>query len=201
MSKNLVIVESPAKSKTIEKYLGSDYKVLSSKGHIRDLATSGKYGFGVDIEDGFKPNYEPIKGKKKDIAELKKEVKNAEKVYLATDPDREGEAISWHLKDALGIDDKDYERIVFNEITKNAVVNSFKNARKICEVVEGIPLERLLVETDCPYMAPAPNRGKRNKSDYIRYIIEKIAEIKGISSKEVNLAVNDNFYNLIHNKK
>ena len=77
MSKNLVIVESPAKSKTIEKYLGSDYKVLSSKGHIRDLATSGKYGFGVDIEDGFKPNYEPIKGKKKDIAELKKEVKNA----------------------------------------------------------------------------------------------------------------------------
>ena len=80
-------------------------------------------------------------------------------------------------------------------------VVTFKNARKICEVVEGIPLERLLVETDCPYMAPAPNRGKRNKSDYIRYIIEKIAEIKGISSKEVNLAVNDNFYNLIHNKK
>ena len=135
MSKNLVIVESPAKSKTIEKYLGSDYKVLSSKGHIRDLATSGKYGFGVDIEDGFKPNYEPIKGKKKDIAELKKEVKNAEKVYLATDPDREGEAISWHLKDALGIDDKDYERIVFNEITKNAVVNSFKNARKIDDLM------------------------------------------------------------------
>ena len=135
MSKNLVIVESPAKSKTIEKYLGSDYKVLSSKGHIRDLATSGKYGFGVDIEDDFKPNYEPIKGKKKDIAELKKEVKNAEKVYLATDPDREGEAISWHLKDALGIDDKDYERIVFNEITKNAVVNSFKNARKIDDLM------------------------------------------------------------------
>ena len=80
-------------------------------------------------------------------------------------------------------------------------VVTFKNARKICEVVEGIPLERLLVETDCPYMAPAPITGKRNKSDYIRYIIEKIAEIKGISSKEVNLAVNDNFYNLIHNKK
>ena len=80
-------------------------------------------------------------------------------------------------------------------------VVTFKNARKICEVVEGIPLDRLLVETDCPYMAPVPNRGKRNKSDYIRYIIEKIAEIKEISSKEVNLAVNDNFYRLIHNKK
>ena len=135
MSKNLVIVESPAKSKTIEKYLGKDYKVLSSKGHIRDLATSGKYGFGVDIDNGFKPNYEPIKGKKKDISELKKEVKNSDKVYLATDPDREGEAISWHLKDALDIDDKDYERIVFNEITKDAVINSFKKARKIDDLM------------------------------------------------------------------
>ena len=135
MSKNLVIVESPAKSKTIEKYLGKDYKVLSSKGHIRDLATSGKYGFGVDIDNGFTPNYEPIKGKKKDIAALKKEVKNSDKVYLATDPDREGEAISWHLKDALDIDDKDYERIVFNEITKDAVINSFKKARKIDDLM------------------------------------------------------------------
>lgn len=80
-------------------------------------------------------------------------------------------------------------------------VVTFKNARKICEVVEGIPLNRLLVETDCPYMSPVPNRGKRNKSDYIRYIIEKIAEIKGISSKEVNMAVNDNFQSLIQNKK
>ena len=105
MAKHLVIVESPSKSKTIEKYLGEDYKVLSSKGHIRDLATSGKYGFGVDIENGFTPNYEPIKGKKKDITALKKEVKNADRVYLATDPDREGEAISWHLKDALDIDE------------------------------------------------------------------------------------------------
>ncbi len=135
MAKNLVIVESPAKSKTIEKYLGDGYKVLSSKGHIRDLATTGKFGFGVDIENGFTPNYEPIKGKKKDITALKKEVKSADKVYLATDPDREGEAISWHLKDALEIDDNDYERIVFNEITKDAVVNSFKNARKIDDLM------------------------------------------------------------------
>ena len=132
---NLVIVESPAKSKTIEKYLGSDYKVLSSKGHIRDLATSGKFGLGVDIEDGFKPSYITIKGKQKDINALKKEAKNADKVYLATDPDREGEAISWHLKDALELEDSDYDRIVFNEITKGAVTESFNHARKIDDLI------------------------------------------------------------------
>ena len=103
MPKNLVIVESPSKSKTIEKYLGKDYKVVSSKGHIRDLATSGKYGLGVDIEDGFKPSYVPIKGKGSVIKELKKDVKDSDMVYLASDPDREGEAIAWHLKDALGL--------------------------------------------------------------------------------------------------
>ena len=135
MSKNLVIVESPAKSKTIEKYLGSDYKVLSSKGHIRDLATSGKFGLGVDIEDGFKPSYITIKGKQRDINALKKEAKNADKVYLATDPDREGEAISWHLKDALELEDSDYDRIVFNEITKGAVTESFNHARKIDDLM------------------------------------------------------------------
>ena len=102
MSKNLVIVESPSKSKTIEKYLGKDYKVVSSLGHIRYLTTSGKFGFGVDLEDNFKPNYEIIKGKKKLVTELKKDVKSSDFVYLATDPDREGEAISWHLYDALG---------------------------------------------------------------------------------------------------
>lgn len=135
MSKNLVIVESPAKSKTIEKYLGSDFKVLSSKGHIRDLATSGKFGLGVDIENGFKPNYTTIKGKKKDIDALLKEAKKADKVYLATDPDREGEAISWHLKDALNLSDNDYDRIVFNEITKSAVTDSFNYARKIDDLM------------------------------------------------------------------
>ena len=135
MSKNLVIVESPAKSKTIEKYLGSDFKVLSSKGHIRDLATTGKFGLGVDIENGFTPNYVAIKGKSKDISALKKEAKAADKVYLATDPDREGEAISWHLKDELGLKDKDYDRIVFNEITKGAVTDSFNHARKIDDLM------------------------------------------------------------------
>ncbi len=131
MSKNLVIVESPTKTKAIEKYLGSDYKVVSSKGHIRDLATSGKFGFGVDIENHFEPNYIAIKGKKKDITALKKDAKAAKKVYLATDPDREGEAISWHLKDALELTDDDYERVVFNEITKNVVTDAFNHARKI----------------------------------------------------------------------
>ena len=131
--KDLVIVESPSKSKTIEKYLGENYKVVSSKGHIRDLATKGKYGLGVNIEDNFAPTYEIIKGKKKMVTDLKKEIKTSNKVYLATDPDREGEAISWHLKDELNIKDSEYERIVFNEITKDAVINSFKNARKIDE--------------------------------------------------------------------
>ena len=135
MSKNLVIVESPAKSKTIEKYLGSDYKVLSSKGHIRDLATTGKFGLGVDIDNDFKPNYIAIKGKKKEIELLKKEAKKADKVFLATDPDREGEAISWHLKDALDLKDDEYDRIVFNEITKGAVTSSFDHARKIDDLM------------------------------------------------------------------
>lgn len=131
MGKKLVIVESPHKATTIKAYLGDDYQVVSSKGHVRDLSTKGKYGFGVDIEDHFKPDYVPIKGKKKLIDELKKDVKDSDFVYLASDPDREGEAIAWHLYDALGLDPKKYDRIVFNEITKNAVLESFKNARKI----------------------------------------------------------------------
>lgn len=131
MPKNLVIVESPSKTKPIEKYLGSDYKVLSSKGHVRDLSTSGKFGFGVDIDNDFKPNYIMMKGKKSVVDELKKIAKNSSHVYLATDPDREGEAISWHLYDVLGLKDKDYDRVVFNEITKNAVIEAFKHTRKI----------------------------------------------------------------------
>ena len=131
MSQNLVIVESPSKSKTIEKYLGSDYKVVSSKGHIRDLSTKGKYGLGIDVENDFKPDYVTIKGKKSVITELKKDVKDSKFVYLATDPDREGEAISWHLYDCLGLNDNNYKRVVFNEITKNAIIEAFKHSRKI----------------------------------------------------------------------
>ena len=131
MAKNLVIVESPSKSKTIEKYLGNDYKVVASQGHIRDLATTGKLGLGVDIENGFTPNYVPLTGKKKIITALKKDVKDSDHVILATDPDREGEAISWHLKEALGIDDKDYDRVLFHEITKDKVLDAIKHPTKI----------------------------------------------------------------------
>ncbi len=132
MAKNLVIVESPSKSKTIEKYLGKDYKVVSSLGHIRDLSTTGKYGLGVDVENHFKPDYKIIKGKSKLVKELKKDVKESDFVYLATDPDREGEAISWHLYDTLNLKDH-YKRIVFNEITKDVILKSFNSARMIDE--------------------------------------------------------------------
>ena len=143
--KNLVIVESPHKSSTIGAYLGKDYKVVASVGHIRDLATSGKFGLGVDVENNFTPNYIPIKGKKKLITALIKDVKNSDKIYLATDPDREGEAISWHLKEALEIADKDYERIVFNEITKNVILESFNNSRKIdMDLVKSQETRRIL---------------------------------------------------------
>lgn len=131
MKKYLVIVESPAKSKTIEKYLGPDYIVTSSKGHIRDLSTRGVGGFGVDIENNFKPEYKIMKDKRETVKELIKETKKASKVFLATDPDREGEAISWHLYDTLGLEEKDYERIVFHEITKPAVLKALENGRQI----------------------------------------------------------------------
>lgn len=131
MPKYLVIVESPAKSKTIENYLGEDYVVTSSKGHIRDLTTRGLGGYGVDVENHFKPQYKIMKDKHEVVRELKALVKKADKVYLATDPDREGEAISWHLYETLGLEKKDYERIVFHEITKSAVTHAMKNGRDI----------------------------------------------------------------------
>ena len=121
---NLVIVESPAKAKTIEKYLGKKYKVVASVGHVRDLPKSE---FGVDVENNFAPKYISIRGKSQVINALKKEVKKADNVYLATDPDREGEAISWHLCTLLGLDPADKKRITFNEITKNAVNAAIKN--------------------------------------------------------------------------
>lgn len=129
--KKLVIVESPSKSHTIGKYLGDEYKVVSSKGHIRDLATTGKYGLGVDVSNGFTPKYVPIKGKSNVIKELKKDVKNSSIVYLASDPDREGEAIAWHLKDALGIKEDNYLRVKFNEITHDKVLEAINNPGKI----------------------------------------------------------------------
>lgn len=128
MSANLVIVESPAKAKTIQKFLGKSYKVVASNGHVRDLPKST---MGIDIENDFEPKYITIRGKGDILAQLRKEVKKADKVYLATDPDREGEAISWHLYHALKLENKKCSRITFNEITKDAVKKSIKNSRDI----------------------------------------------------------------------
>ncbi|HIW16338.1 MAG TPA: type I DNA topoisomerase [Firmicutes bacterium] len=125
---DLVIVESPAKARTIEKYLGKDYKVVASMGHLRDLPKSK---MGVDIEHGFEPDYIPVKGREEIIADLKKRAKSAGMVYLATDPDREGEAISWHLKELLQLPDEKARRVTFNEITKNVVRESMQHPRDI----------------------------------------------------------------------
>ena len=128
MAKYLVIVESPAKVKTIKKFLGKNYEVAASNGHVRDLPKSQ---LGVDVEHDFEPKYITIRGKGDILAKLRKEVKKADKVYLATDPDREGEAISWHLSQALKLEGKDVNRISFNEITQSAVKASLKQPRDI----------------------------------------------------------------------
>lgn len=142
LSKNLVIVESPAKAKTIGKFLGKKYKVLASVGHIRDLPKSR---LGIDLENKYEPGYITIRGKGPVVKELKAEAKKVDKVYLATDPDREGEAISWHLAHILGIDDKDKVRVEFNEITKEAVTNAIKKPRIIdIDLVDAQQARRIL---------------------------------------------------------
>ncbi|MGL4492570.1 MAG: type IA DNA topoisomerase, partial [Tannerellaceae bacterium] len=128
MHKNLVIVESPAKAKTIEKFLGQDFKVMSSYGHIRDLK---KKGLGIDLEHNFKPEYIISEDKEKLVKELKSESKKADMVWLASDEDREGEAISWHLSEVLGLKKENTKRIVFHEITKNAILHAIENPRDI----------------------------------------------------------------------
>src|SRR5690554_777299 len=128
MAKNLLIVESPAKAKTIEKFLGKDFKVASSNGHIRDLI---KGNGAIDIENNFEPKYQVSPEKEKIVAELKKLAKSAEEVWLATDEDREGEAISWHLCEELKLDPATTKRIVFHEITKPAIQNAVANPRLI----------------------------------------------------------------------
>ena len=128
MAKNLVVVESPAKAKTIEKFLGKkNYTVKASVGHIRDLPKSK---LGIDVENDFEPQYITIRGKGDIVSELKKEAKKADKIFLATDPDREGEAISWHLANLLKIEEDKAYRIEFNEITKEAVTKAIKSPRK-----------------------------------------------------------------------
>lgn len=142
MAKYLVIVESPAKVKTIKKFLGSNYEVTASQGHLRDLPKST---LGIDVDNDYEPKYITIRGKGDILAGLKKLVKKADKVYLATDPDREGEAISWHLAKALKLEDKDINRITFNEITKNAVKESIKNPRKLdMDLVDAQQSRRIL---------------------------------------------------------
>ena len=142
MAKYLVIVESPTKVKTIKKFLGPNYQVAATNGHVRDLPKSS---LGIDIEHNYEPKYITIRGKGDVLANLRREVKKAEKIYLATDPDREGEAISWHLLYALKLEDKRVYRITFNEITKNAVKESLKNAREInMNLVDAQQARRLL---------------------------------------------------------
>ena len=183
--KNLVIVESPSKSKTIEKYLGKDFKVTSSKGHICDLATKGKEGLGVDVENEFAPTYEISKDKKEVVKELKKLVEGADFVYLATDPDREGEAISWHLARELGLDLDEKNRIVFNEITKNAVLRALddprtidmslvrsQETRRILDRIIGFKLSKLLKRKI------GSKSAGRVQSIALRMICDKEAEIK-----------------------
>ena len=189
--KNLVIVESPSKSKTIEKYLGSDFKVTSSKGHICDLATSGKEGLGVDVENDFKPNYKVSSDKKDVVKELKKLVKESDFVYLATDPDREGEAISYHLANELKLDFNENNRIVFNEITKTAVLKALdsprtidmalvrsQETRRILDRIIGFKLSKLLQKKI------GSKSAGRVQSIALRMICDKEAEIASFIPEE-----------------
>jgi len=188
---NLVIVESPSKSKTIEKYLGANYQVVSSKGHIRDLATTGKYGLGIELENNFKPNYIPIKGKGKVITDLKKLAKTKAKVILATDPDREGEAISWHLFDALGLKENNYERVVFNELTKGVIVEAFQKPRKIdYDLVKSQETRRILdriIGFRLSKLMQSKTGGKsagRVQSVALKLIVDREREIENFKEEE-----------------
>jgi DNA topoisomerase I len=189
MSKNLLIVESPAKAKTIEKYLGKDFTVKSSIGHIRDLPKSG---MAIDIENGFTPDYQISDGKKKTVAELKKLSKNAEVVWLATDEDREGEAIAWHLYEALGLKNKETKRIVFHEITKSAIQNAVKNPREIDNHLVDAQqarriLDRLVGYELSPVLWKKVQRGLsagRVQSVATRLIVEREREIEAFKPVE-----------------
>lgn len=188
MSK-LVIVESPAKAKTIEKYLGKKYKVVASMGHIRDLAKST---LSVDIENDFKPKYSVIRGKSKLVNELKKEAKNSEKVFLATDPDREGEAISWHLAYLLGLDLDDKNRVTFNEITKSGVEKGMSNPQKIdLDLVNAQQarriLDRIVGYKLSPFLSKRIHKGLsagRVQSVAMRIITDREEEIRKFVPEE-----------------
>tara|TARA_Y100001954_G_scaffold185532_1_gene198329 strand:+ start:3942 stop:6272 length:2331 start_codon:yes stop_codon:yes gene_type:complete len=188
MAKNLVIVESPAKAKTIEGYLGKDFLVKSSVGHIRDLPKKG--GMGIDIENGFIPNYEVSEDKKHVVAELKKNVKNADIVWIATDEDREGEAIAWHLKEVLDLEKKDTKRIVFHEITKKAITNAIQKPRDIdVNLVNAQQARRVLDRLVGFELSPVLWRkvkqglsAGRVQSVAVRLIVEREKEIESFTS-------------------
>ena len=188
MSKNLVIVESPAKAKTIEGYLGGDFKVMSSYGHVRDLP---KDDTGVDIENGFKPTYQVSPDKKEIIAQLKKLVKTSDTIYLASDDDREGEAISWHLKEVLNLDDSRTKRIVFREITKKAILNAIESPRGIdIDLVNAQQarriLDRIVGYELSPLLWKKIKRGLsagRVQSVAVRLVVEREREIADFSTK------------------
>jgi DNA topoisomerase-1 len=188
MAKNLVIVESPAKAKTIEKFLGSDFKVMSSYGHIRDLK---KKDFSIDINNNFEPIYEIPSDKKKVVTELKAASKNAETVWLASDEDREGEAISWHLYDVLNLKNKDTKRIVFHEITKPAIQEAVKNPRKINKNLVDAQQARRVLDRIVGFelspvlwrkIKPALSAG-RVQSVAVRLIVEREREIQNFKSE------------------
>ncbi|MBR4432097.1 MAG: type I DNA topoisomerase, partial [Paludibacteraceae bacterium] len=185
MSKNLVIVESPAKAKTIEKFLGSDYHVLSSQGHIRDIEPLGKNSMGIDFEHGYAPNYVIDAHKEHLIDQLQREVKKADTVWLASDEDREGEAIAWHLKEVLKLKDKDTKRIVFHEITKNAILEAIlhprdidynlvnaQQARRVLDRIVGFELSPILWKKVTTGLSAG-----RVQSVAVRLIVEKEREI------------------------
>ena len=189
MAKYLVIVESPAKEKTIKKFLGKNYEVLASNGHVRDLPKST---LGVDVDGDYEPKYITIRGKGEVLAKLRKEVKKAEKIYLATDPDREGEAISWHLSKALNLDDKKVRRISFNEITKSAVKASLKAPREIdMDLVDAQQarrvLDRMVGYRISPLLWAKVKRGLsagRVQSVALRMVCDRDAEIDAFIPEE-----------------
>lgn len=189
MAKNLVIVESPAKAKTIQKYLGRNYKVMASLGHLRDLPRSQ---MGVNVEENYKPKYITIRGKGPILQELKKEAKKADRIYLAADPDREGEAIAWHLAQQLGVDIESDCRVVFNEITKDAVKESFKHPRPIdMDLVDAQQarriLDRLVGYNISPILWKKVKKGLsagRVQSVALRLIIDRENEIKAFKPEE-----------------
>ena len=188
-AKDLVIVESPAKAKTIEKYLGGNYKVTASMGHLRDLPKSK---MGVDLENGFEPQYIAVRDKKELITQLKKDAKSAGTVYLATDPDREGEAISWHLKELLDLDDEKARRVTFNEITKKVVTESINNPRAIDQdLVDAQQARRILDRIVGYQLSPLLWRkvktglsAGRVQSVATRIVVDREEEIKNFVSQE-----------------